>query len=117
MDCMISDSFLFLRAFLQSAYCDTVGVEFTHIASMEQQNWIRTKFEHAKKFEYDEKATHRLLDRLIYAVNFESFLATKYNTTKRFGLEVCTFCTLNECCVFCSVQSRHIVFLMTRLKR
>jgi len=72
---------------MDSAYCDTVGVEFTHIANMEQQNWIRTKFEHAKKFEYDEKATLRLLDRLIYAVNFESFLATKYNTTKRFGLE------------------------------
>jgi len=54
---------------------------------MEQQNWIRTKFEHKKKFDYDEAATLRLLDRLIYAVNFESFLATKYNTTKRFGLE------------------------------
>jgi hypothetical protein len=30
----------------------------------------------------------RAVDRLIYAVCFESFLATKYNTTKRFGLEV-----------------------------
>jgi len=72
---------------MQNAYCDTVGVEFTHIANMEQQNWIRTKFEHKKKFDFDEAATHRLLDRLIYAVTFESFLATKYNTTKRFGLE------------------------------
>ena len=35
----------------------------------------------------DEQKTLRLLDRLIYAVEFESFLATKYNTTKRFGLE------------------------------
>ena len=33
------------------------------------------------------QATLRLLDRLIYSVEFESFLATKYNTTKRFGLE------------------------------
>ena len=72
---------------MKSAYCDTVGVEFTHIASMEQQNWIRSKFEHQRKFVYDEAATLRLLDRLIYAVTFESFLATKYNTTKRFGLE------------------------------
>ena len=55
----------------------------------DQQNWIRGKFEKPKKFHYDEKATMRLLDRLIYAVEFESFLATKYNTTKRFGLEVC----------------------------
>ena len=54
----------------------------------DQQNWIRGKFEKPKKFHYDEKATMRLLDRLIYAVEFESFLATKYTTTKRFGLEV-----------------------------
>ena len=52
-----------------------------------EQNWIRAKFEKPKKFEYDEAATLRLLDRLIYSVTFESFLATKYNTTKRFGLE------------------------------
>jgi len=74
-------------AIVKEAYCGTVGVEFTHIADMEQQNWIRNKFEKPKKFEYDAAATMRLLDRLIYSVTFESFLATKYNTTKRFGLE------------------------------
>jgi len=72
---------------MEEAYCGTVGVEFTHIADLDQQNWIRAKFEKKKKFHYDEKATIRLLDRLIYSVEFESFLATKYNTTKRFGLE------------------------------
>jgi len=72
---------------MKEAYCGTVGVEFTHIADLTQQNWIRSKFEKAKKFEYDAKATLRLLDRLTFAVTFESFLATKYNTTKRFGLE------------------------------
>jgi 2-oxoglutarate dehydrogenase complex dehydrogenase (E1) component-like enzyme len=35
----------------------------------------------------DAEKTLRLLDRLTYAVEFEAFLATKYNTTKRFGLE------------------------------
>ncbi|EKX41726.1 hypothetical protein GUITHDRAFT_141727 [Guillardia theta CCMP2712] len=72
---------------MKEAYCGTVGVEFTHIADLEQQNWIRSKFEKPKKFEFDEQATLRVLDRLIYSVQFESFLATKYNTTKRFGLE------------------------------
>ena len=72
---------------MEEAYCGTVGVEFTHIADLDQQNWIRARFEKPKKFEFDEKTTLRLLDRLIYAVEFEAFLATKYNTTKRFGLE------------------------------
>ena len=74
-------------AIMKEAYCGTVGVEFTHIADLDEQNWIRSKFEKQRKFEYDKRATLRLLDRLIFAVTFESFLATKYNTAKRFGLE------------------------------
>ena len=30
---------------LKLSYCRTVGVEFTHISDLEQQNWIRNKFE------------------------------------------------------------------------
>ena len=30
---------------LKMSYCRTVGVEFTHISDLEQQNWIRNKFE------------------------------------------------------------------------
>ena len=62
---------------MKEAYCGTVGVEFTHIADLTQQNWIRSKFEKAKKFDFDPKQTLRLLDRLTFAVTFESFLATK----------------------------------------
>mmetsp|Transcript_64204 Transcript_64204/g.152149 ORF Transcript_64204/g.152149 Transcript_64204/m.152149 type:complete len:1045 (+) Transcript_64204:26-3160(+) len=79
-----------LRAILSTlheAYCGTIGVEFMHIPDMEQQNWIRNKFEKANKFEHTKADIDNMYDRLTFACHFESFLATKYGVTKRFGLE------------------------------
>jgi len=72
---------------LQAAYCGTIGVEFTHITDMEQQNWIRNKFEKEDKFNLSKAEILNMYDRLVFASHFESFLATKYGVTKRFGLE------------------------------
>ena len=72
---------------LKSAYCMGIGVEFMHIADMDQQNWIRDKFEKADKFQHSKEDIIKMADRLVFACNFESFLATKYGVTKRFGLE------------------------------
>jgi len=72
---------------LQGAYCQTIGVEFMHIPDMEQQNWIRDKFEREDKFQHTKADIDNMYDRLTFACHFESFLATKYGVTKRFGLE------------------------------
>ena len=66
-----------ILAIMEQAYCGTVGIEFTHIADLEQQNWIRSKFERKPKFVFDEKKTMRLLDRLIYGVLCPRFPSTK----------------------------------------
>lgn len=52
------------------AYCSKIGVEYMHISSREQCNWIRDQFEGAL-FEKIE-AKHRVLnyDRLIWADEF-----------------------------------------------
>jgi 2-oxoglutarate dehydrogenase complex dehydrogenase (E1) component-like enzyme len=42
---------------LKSAYCGGIGVEFMHIADMDQQNWIRDKFE--KQAEILKSALYR----------------------------------------------------------
>mmetsp|Transcript_44400 Transcript_44400/g.140112 ORF Transcript_44400/g.140112 Transcript_44400/m.140112 type:complete len:1033 (-) Transcript_44400:65-3163(-) len=72
---------------LKGAYCDTIGVEFMHIPDLEQQNWIRDKFEKSDKFQHTKSDVLNMYDRLAFASNFETFLATKYGVTKRFGLE------------------------------
>ena len=66
-----------ILAIMEQAYCGTVGIEFTHIADLEQQNWIRSKFERKPKFVFDEKKTMRLLDRLIYGAQCPRAPSTK----------------------------------------
>jgi len=72
---------------LKTAYCRTIGVEFTHISDQVQQNWIRNKFEVREGYNLSKEEVLNMFDRLVFATNFESFLATKYGVTKRFGLE------------------------------
>lgn len=73
----------------QKAYCGKIGVEYMHIQSREQCNWIRDHFE-GLQFETIPN-DYKILnyDRLIWANEFQNFLANKFNTMKRFGLEGC----------------------------
>ena len=73
---------------LRQTYCQRVGVEFMHIQSTEQRNWIQDRVEslrNATAFTREGKTA--ILDRLIAAEVFENFLNTKYTGTKRFGLD------------------------------
>lgn len=72
---------------LKKTYCGTLAVEYMHITSADQKNWIRSRVETPRWSSYDaDKKTH-ILERLCFADTFESFLAFKFNTTKRFGLD------------------------------
>jgi 2-oxoglutarate dehydrogenase E1 component len=78
-----------LIAAYHNAYCKKIGVEFMHISNIEQQNWIRDKFE---KMQYEELSKEKKMlsfDRLVWADEFGNFLENKFNTMKRFGLEGC----------------------------
>jgi 2-oxoglutarate dehydrogenase E1 component len=77
-----------IEAYTQ-AYCSKIGVEYMHISSREQCNWIRDQFEGAKFEKLDNKSRILNYDRLIWADEFQKLLANKFNTIKRFGLEGC----------------------------
>ena len=71
------------------AYCGKIGVEYMHISSRTKCNWIRDKFE-GLQYDTVPKETRILnYDRLVWANEFQNFLANKFNTTKRFGVEGC----------------------------
>jgi 2-oxoglutarate dehydrogenase E1 component len=75
-----------LLGVLRDAYCRTIGVEYMHIQSFEEQRWIQSRVEGVQpSLSKDDK--RRILERLNSAEAFEKFLATKYVGTKRFGLE------------------------------
>ncbi|OBA23509.1 2-oxoglutarate dehydrogenase, E1 component [Metschnikowia bicuspidata var. bicuspidata NRRL YB-4993] len=68
-------------------YCSSYGVEYIHIPSKEQCDWLRERIEIPQPFKYSVDQKRQILDRLIWSCSFESFLATKFPNDKRFGLE------------------------------
>ncbi|RKP32653.1 2-oxoglutarate dehydrogenase, E1 component [Metschnikowia bicuspidata] len=71
----------------EKLYCSSYGVEYIHIPSKEQCDWLRERIEIPRPFKYSVDEKRQILDRLIWACSFESFLATKFPNDKRFGLE------------------------------
>ncbi|KAK1282777.1 hypothetical protein QJS10_CPB22g00649 [Acorus calamus] len=72
---------------LEQAYCGSIGYEYMHIADREQCNWLREKIETVNPRGYVRDRQEVILDRLIWSTQFENFLATKWTSAKRFGLE------------------------------
>ncbi|HYJ92751.1 MAG TPA: multifunctional oxoglutarate decarboxylase/oxoglutarate dehydrogenase thiamine pyrophosphate-binding subunit/dihydrolipoyllysine-residue succinyltransferase subunit [Pyrinomonadaceae bacterium] len=76
---------------LRRAYCGKVGIEYRHIQSKEEKEWIRARvreqFVDAEPLVPELKKD--LLAKLIEAEQFEQFLHKKYLGQKRFSLEGC----------------------------
>mmetsp|Transcript_60845 Transcript_60845/g.72227 ORF Transcript_60845/g.72227 Transcript_60845/m.72227 type:complete len:462 (+) Transcript_60845:217-1602(+) len=72
---------------LRKTYCGTLGVEYMHIGDTNRCNWIRERVEQPLWLSYDKDKKLHILERLCFADTFENYLANKFNTTKRFGLD------------------------------
>lgn len=76
---------------LQSAYCGKVGIEYRHIQSKTEKEWLRTRIR--EQFVDTEPLANdtrkELLQKLIEAEQFEQFLHKKFLGQKRFSLEGC----------------------------
>mmetsp|Transcript_28670 Transcript_28670/g.78784 ORF Transcript_28670/g.78784 Transcript_28670/m.78784 type:complete len:1068 (-) Transcript_28670:217-3420(-) len=72
---------------LRSTYCSTLAVEYMHIGNVDQMNWIRQRAENPQRWHYEKEKKQHIFERLCFADTFENFLAQKFNTTKRFGLD------------------------------
>ena len=71
---------------LRDAYCRTIGIEYTHISSVEEKRWVQEQVEGTSSSLSPEDQRH-ILDRLNAAEALEKFLGTKFVGQKRFGLE------------------------------
>jgi len=72
---------------LEKVYCGSIGAEFMHICNLDEVNWIRKRLETPGSLHMDSDEKRLLLARISRAVGFENFLAKKYSSEKRFGLE------------------------------
>ncbi|XHG08948.1 hypothetical protein AWENTII_012032 [Aspergillus wentii] len=72
----------------EKVYCGSHGAEYTHLNNADEVNWIRSRLEVPDTIvQYSRDEKKRILDRLVRAATFEKFLATKFPTAKRFGLD------------------------------
>ncbi|XP_053602563.1 2-oxoglutarate dehydrogenase complex component E1 isoform X5 [Plodia interpunctella] len=74
---------------LEAAYCNNIGIEFMFINSLEQCNWIRQRMEPPNVTKMNNDQKRLILARLTRSAGFENFLAKKWSSEKRFGLEGC----------------------------
>jgi len=72
---------------LRKTYCGSLAVEYMHIGDPMKCNWIRERIEQPRWLKYDKEKMMHIYERLCFADTFENFLAFKFNTTKRFGLD------------------------------
>merc|ERR1712223_935065 len=84
------DSHLPLREIisrLENVYCGSIGAEFMHIFNLDEVNWIRERLESPGAMTLSSEEKRLLLARISRSAGFENFLAKKYSSEKRFGLE------------------------------
>uniref|UniRef100_V5ICT2 oxoglutarate dehydrogenase (succinyl-transferring) n=1 Tax=Ixodes ricinus TaxID=34613 RepID=V5ICT2_IXORI len=74
---------------LENVYCGSIGVEYMFINDLDQCNWIREKFESPGVMKLSKERKRLLLSRVVRSTKFEEFLAKKWVSEKRFGLEGC----------------------------
>ncbi|OBX35689.1 2-oxoglutarate dehydrogenase E1 component [Halomonas elongata] len=73
---------------LQQTYCRSIGCEIMHIVDTEEKRWLQQRFESVRSApKFSDEVRKHVLERLTAAEGLESYLASKYPGTKRFGLE------------------------------
>lgn len=73
---------------LKRAYCDRIGIEFTHIEDSEVRRWLIDQFECGTTDEWlNETIRRRVLRDLVKAQFFEHFVRKRFVGSKTFSLE------------------------------
>ncbi|VVT19456.1 2-oxoglutarate decarboxylase, thiamin-requiring [Sphingomonas sp. EC-HK361] len=75
-------------AILQRNYCGSVGLEYMHIADVEERVFLQDRMEGKDKaIEFTPEGKKAILTKVIEGEQWEKFLGRKYVGTKRFGLD------------------------------
>ena len=73
---------------LRANYCGNVGLEYMHIADVEERRFLQERMEGAnKEIEFTANGKKAILSKVVHAEQYEKFLGKKYVGTKRFGLD------------------------------
>ncbi|MDE0885859.1 MAG: 2-oxoglutarate dehydrogenase E1 component [Myxococcota bacterium] len=77
-----------ILARLRATYCRTIGAEYTHVQDPGRKGWLQALMEKTEnKPEIGTREQCQILEQLIAADLFETFVHTKFIGQKRFSLE------------------------------
>ena len=77
-----------LVTILRANYCGNVGLEYMHIADVEERRFLQDRMEGKDKaIQFTVDGKKAILSKVIEAEQWEKFLGRKYVGTKRFGLD------------------------------
>ncbi|GLV24922.1 2-oxoglutarate dehydrogenase E1 component [Sphingobium sp. Cam5-1] len=75
-------------AILRANYCGNVGLEYMHIADVEERRFLQDRLEGKdKEIHFTPEGKKAILSKVIQGEQYEKFLGRKYVGTKRFGLD------------------------------
>ena len=73
---------------LRATYAGKIGVQWMHIDNIEERTWLEQRMEPSQnQWPLEPALRRRVLQDVIGAESFESFLDTRFKGHKRFGLE------------------------------
>jgi len=73
---------------LENIYCNSIGVEYMYLRNPEELKWWQDRLNKNDNLpNYSVESKKYILQKVVQAVGFESFLQTKYVGQKRFSLE------------------------------
>ncbi len=75
-------------AILQETYCGSIGIEYLHIQDMNVRRWLQAQMEPTRnRPQVSREHKAEILENLIDAELFETFIQSRYPGQKRFSLE------------------------------
>lgn len=72
---------------LESIYCGPAALEFQHLESSEEREWLASAFERRGEIELTAQTRVELADIMLRCQAFDHFLANKFVNVKRYGGE------------------------------
>ncbi|MDZ7587955.1 MAG: 2-oxoglutarate dehydrogenase E1 component [Parasphingorhabdus sp.] len=77
-----------IEAVLRANYCGSVGLEYMHIADVEERRFLQERMEGKDAaIQFTPEGKKAILNKVIQGEEYEAFLGRKYVGTKRFGLD------------------------------
>ena len=72
---------------LSNLYCGTMGLEVGHIESEAEQRWLCDKHQEVRQQPLEASVKRDLALEMLKSQTFDNFLATKFQSVKRYGGE------------------------------